>query len=467
MNEKVLRVPGGARSARPTLQTRPTLLAKQWHTAILTAVVLFSGTLGAPACDTPVYRYAMYNWAAAPYRVYCFHRGEPDKDTAQTNRLLAELGGPSPPAANLLFQAVDVAQKAQLDQLPERVRQVWESHAKETLPIHVVFTSWGAELSAARLDPAAVPGLADSPLRKSIAELLAKGHVAVFLLLSGPGQAENQRAEKVAREVIAKAAANQLGLETETAEEAPPGVAAGQPKGASPDAKPAGPPNGLQVGLVKLDRSAAAETWLVRSLSTVERDLPEAVGQPLVFAFFGRGRVLPPCIGKGITAENLIDQLALLAGACSCVIKDQNPGVDMLFRWDWEATADALAAQEQEALGLAGGRRGLSPDSVVQFTPAAPPQLDPSGMSPSGPAIPAAGDSATTPSQIARPVPPEGMAAGAALGKDAGPQGPEAKAQPEPSPYATRHLWRFGVGFALVAAAVIAAGLLLMRKNHQ
>jgi hypothetical protein len=459
MNGIVLRVPGGARFARPTLHLR-------LGVAILTGATLILATADAPACDTPVYRYAMYNWPAAPYRVYCFHRGEPDKDTAQTNRLLAELAGPNPPAANLLFQAVDVAQKSQLDQLPERVRRAWESHAKEPLPIHVVFTSWGAELSAGRLDPPAVPTLADSPLRKSIAELLAKGHVAVLLLLSGPDRAENERAEKAAQEVIAQAAAGKIGVEESIAEEPLPKGQPARPGQTPADAKAPDAPKGLKVGLVKLDRSEAAETWLVRSLCTVERDLPEAVGQPMVFPFFGRGRVLPPCIGKGITTENLTDQLALLAGACSCVIKDENPGVDMLFRWDWEATADALAAQEQESLGLPGGRRSLAPDSVVQFTPAAP-QQEPSGKSLPESPLPGAGDSAAAAGEIARPAPPEGSAAGAALDKAAAAQGAETRVEPESSPYATRHLWRFGVGFALAAALVIAAGLLLMRKNHQ
>jgi len=462
MNRIVLRVLGGARFARPTLPTTSLGLAL----AILTSAILISVPTGAPACDTPVYRYAMYNWPAAPYRVYCFHRGEPDKDTAQTNRLLAELGGPNPPAANLLFQAVNVAQKSELDQLPERVRQAWESHATEPLPIHMVFTSWGAELSAGRLDPAAVPILADSPLRKSIAELLAKGHAAVFLLLSGPDRAENERAEKAAKEVIAQAAADKIGGEESIAEEPLPKGQPARPGQTPADAQAPDAPKGLKVGLVKLDRSEAAETWLVRSLSTVEQDLPEAVGQPMVFAFFGRGRVLPPCIGKGITAENLTDQVAFLMGACSCVIKDQNPGVDMLFRWDWEATADALAAQEQESLGLAGGRRSLSPDSVVQFTPAAP-QQEPSGKSLPGSPLPGTGDSAAGAGEIAGPAPPEGSAAGPVLDKAAAAQGAETRVEPESSRYAARHLWRFGVGFALVAALVIAAGLLLMRKNHQ
>ena len=56
-------------------------------------IVLFAGHPCEPtarACDTPVYRYAMYNWAPSPYRVYYFCQGEPDKKDAEVNRLLAE-----------------------------------------------------------------------------------------------------------------------------------------------------------------------------------------------------------------------------------------------------------------------------------------------------------------------------------------------------------------------------------------
>ena len=30
----------------------------------------------ANACDTPVYRYAMYRWQSTPFELYCFHQGE-------------------------------------------------------------------------------------------------------------------------------------------------------------------------------------------------------------------------------------------------------------------------------------------------------------------------------------------------------------------------------------------------------
>jgi hypothetical protein len=46
---------------------------------------------------------------------------------------------------------------------------------------------------------------------------------------------------------------------------------------------------------------------------------------------------LLPLVGKGITGKNLHDAAEFLAGACSCEIKDQNPGFDLLLAADWEA----------------------------------------------------------------------------------------------------------------------------------
>jgi len=58
---------------------------------------------------------------------------------------------------------------------------------------------------------------------------------------------------------------------------------------------------------------------------------------------FGRARAIPPCIDKGITVQNLARELTFIAGACSCTIKEQNPGVDLLVRFDWDKAAATIA----------------------------------------------------------------------------------------------------------------------------
>jgi hypothetical protein len=412
------------------------------------------------ACDTPVYRYAMYNWEPAPYRVFYFHRGEPAKEDAEANRLLNEHATATPTLANLAFLAVNLDQKEPFEALPDRVKDVWKSHEKEPLPRHLVFTSWGDPIFAGRLDAAAVRGLVDSPARKQIAELLDKNHALVFLLLCGPDAAENKRAEETAAKVLAQAAAGEIAVESAAGEE---GDSEGLPKGTVPfssneNRDSPSLASRLQVGFVKVNRSDAAESWLVRSLATVERDLPELAGQAMIFPIYGRGRALPPFVGKGITPENLVEAVTFLTGACSCLIKDQNPGVDLLFAWDWAASADRLLAEEDRSARGQAGRRRLAMDSVGEL-PATATEKEAAGQEGKGgqaaPGAQRAGHGIDT------PVPPQ-IAAEEPV---TAPVAPEA-AELEAAPYATRQLWRLGIGLVLIAAAVLAVGHVLLRKRH-
>jgi hypothetical protein len=56
---------------------------------------------------------------------------------------------------------------------------------------------------------------------------------------------------------------------------------------------------------------------------------------PMIFPVFGRGRALLPLIGAGITPENIEDSGSFLVGACSCEVKELNPGFDLLLAADW------------------------------------------------------------------------------------------------------------------------------------
>jgi hypothetical protein len=441
----------------------------RWLCPVLGAIVAFvggfAGVRRADACDTPVYRYAMYNWAPAPYRVYYFYRGEPDKRDADINRRLAEQrdrlqppGAVQPEAAqppsaaqstaqgsgaNVVLETIDVGRKDDVEMLPEPVKKAWEAKADAKLPMHFVFTSWGDLISAERLDSATANALVQSPLRSQIAQLLEKRHAAVFLLFCGKDAAANAQAEKVIQEVIARAAKGQITVEPADDDAPAPTASAGRVAGGGPlvaDGEGPARPQRLQIGLVKLQRSDPAETCLVRSLSTVEREIPEAAGQPMVFAVFGRGRVLPPCIGKGITAENLSLQVELLAGPCSCNIR-QNLGVDLLFQWDWEATAEALAADEQASADAhPGAEKGLG--------------IGDGGPGGKGSGFRVQGSDGRGETRLSGSSDPDPRTLN-----------PE-PSLPPPDTFAAAQAWKFGLGLAAIAAGVLAVGLVLVLKHR-
>jgi hypothetical protein len=57
--------------------------------------------------------------------------------------------------------------------------------------------------------------------------------------------------------------------------------------------------------------------------------------QPVAFPIFGRGRVLQGLIGNQIEHNQIMDTCLYMAGDCSCEIKWQNPGIDLLMSADW------------------------------------------------------------------------------------------------------------------------------------
>jgi len=301
---------------------------------VITAVLTGLAAGLAWACDTPVYRYAMYRWEPAPYEVYLFHDKPMDQQAAQVQKLIEAASRSEEKPANLFFVPVSVSDDPELKRIPPDVRKAWQDQKERQLPTYMVVTPHGHKLYQGALDEAFLKAMLESRLRTEIVKQLGEGKVGVMILLTGSDEAANAAAEKEAKTLIADLAAGKVELYL-------PPVMSETPEDGQ---DPAGPR--LEMGLVKVARTDAAEKWVVDSLLSLESDLTseEFAAQPMVFAVFGRGRALPPFVGKGITRDNLLECVYFLTGACSCTVKDQNPGMDLLFATDWWSVADKLAS---------------------------------------------------------------------------------------------------------------------------
>jgi hypothetical protein len=76
-------------------------------------------------------------------------------------------------------------------------------------------------------------------------------------------------------------------------------------------------------------------------LLSVEDDLKSIAG-PMLFGIFGRFKALEPLLGKGISEENISLMIDFLTADCSCLIKDNLPGTDILFTNNWDNPATAM-----------------------------------------------------------------------------------------------------------------------------
>jgi hypothetical protein len=221
----------------------------------------------------------------------------------------------------------------------------------------------------------------------------------------------------------------------------------------------------VELGLIEVSRSDPAEQWLIRAMMTVEPDLAGLVDQPMVFGVFGRARVLEPFVGKGITVDNLTQLVDFVTGACSCQVKDANPGVDLLTAWNWDAAAAGIAGKDSP-LGPAGG--GYA--EIGAKAPAGREVANPTvGNALRG--VPETAKNAVPLANVTVPLAAErhgGRSLQIGGSSSVGPArqaGSSTQATRTPTPFAHRLAWRLGLGALLGAAVVLAAGLVLVRHR--
>ena len=271
--------------------------------------------LAANACNVPVFRYALERWEADPYEIVVFHR-EPLTTEQQAILEGLERAGRDG-LANLTVNRVNLTAE-----MSPPLRVVWDAQKNPSLPWMVV--SYPRQLRiekpawAGPVGAEAVGTLLDSPARRDISQKLLSGDAVVWLLLESGDQKRDEQAEQL--------------IEAETQKL--------QQTLKLPEPSPQDPPINADLPLkiafstVRIARSEPAERMLVNMLLNRDAELV-STKEPMLFPVFGRGRVIPPAIGKEIRAEAIREMAEFLTGPCSCQVKEMNPGYDLLLSANW------------------------------------------------------------------------------------------------------------------------------------
>ncbi len=308
----------------------------------LLAMFYSAATRGTSACSVPVFRYALERWPAAPYLLAVVCEGPlNDADQALVSRLSEKSADAFP---NLTVRVLD-RHGAPAGELPEGLQ------TPETVPLPALLLQYPEE-SALRgvvwsgpFSELNLRQLIDSPLRRRIVQQLVLGDAAVWVLLES-GNAERDNA--AARLLQTRLKAHHQTLALPVLESA---------AGAENLART----NELTVtfSLVRLARNDPEEELLVRLLLNSEDDLNGTL-EPMAFPIYGRGRVLYALVGEGINPENIDEACGFLTGPCSCVVKELNPGVDLLMSASWDRAIRPIWTSTDEVLSLIGRRDQVS-----------------------------------------------------------------------------------------------------------
>ena len=121
-------------------------MAKAAAQTIVGLLILLAAQIST-ACDTPVYRYAMYRWTPAPYEIYYFHDQPLDENARQMQQKFAALGEDRENSANIAFLPVDLNKDPGLRAVPRDVIEHWIWHPQRATGTYMIVSPNGPAVS--------------------------------------------------------------------------------------------------------------------------------------------------------------------------------------------------------------------------------------------------------------------------------------------------------------------------------
>jgi hypothetical protein len=263
-----------------------------------------------------VFRYALERWKPSAYEFVIYHRGPLSDADRKAVKHIEDIVR----TANAEITEVDLDGNRE-----PQLKALWKKHGGNANLPHILVRFPESDSTtplawSGPLELTTIKLLIDSPLRQQIANGFFRGESAMFVMLESGDEKADADAEKLLTSELAKLEKS-IPIPAVTKE--------------GPQVRSELPVR-IGFGFLKVSRKNAREAAFIDMLLRCEEDLDKAKG-PIVFTFFGRGRVLTALHGKDLKANELEEIGKFLCGACSCQVKELNPGVDLLFLAKWDA----------------------------------------------------------------------------------------------------------------------------------
>jgi hypothetical protein len=235
---------------------------------------------------------------------------------------------------------------ADVARLEQPYQQLWAQLSAES-PLPLPYVVVRAKVGTARtvnawhgpFDSISDWDVFQSPARREIAKRLLAGHSVVWLVIAAKDEQRNAKVRKMLEENL-DALADKIQL--------PDGI------GLPGSELYSEIPLLVKFSVLEIARDDPREAFLIQLFSSF-RSEAFASGEALVIPVFGRGRALEVIPGSDLHPRLLEELTAFLSGACSCQVKEQNPGFDLLFSVDWNTELFGEGFEPPPPRPLGGG----------------------------------------------------------------------------------------------------------------
>lgn len=316
---------------------------------IVALIVLACASIVA-ACNIPVFRFAIERWKSDACELVVFYE-QPLSPADEV--LIGELEQASilkSGLANLNVLRVDVNQTTD-----QELRDLWIATRQKTnliLPAAVArslkgkgqtINHWQGSLQELR-----TTNLLRSPVRSELLRRLQEGDAIVWLML----QSSDEKRNKAVRDLL-----------TTQCNKLPKSIQLPEGIGLPGSELYSEVPLLLQFSMLEIAPDDPAEQYLVRQISGLKFDAFRN-GDPLIVPVFGRGRVLEVIPADQLNADLIQELTEFLCGACSCQVKEQNPGFDLLLTTDWNLALFGEGAEGPPENAAIGSGQKSTPELI-------------------------------------------------------------------------------------------------------
>lgn len=378
------------------------MLMNTTRTVCTTLALLVGLSVPAGACQIPVFRYALENWLPEPYLLIVAHRGRMSDEDLELLSQLELAVDQARGKLNLELKVVDLSQTKDpvLETvLGEKIRSIQapqmvllfpfdeiQPPAMKTAPVAtaapaVVDGRTAAPSGQTTLTPGLTPAptatdtcpdgkcglrsgwarvawrgdltsenirqVLHSPARQEITDRLLAGHSTVWVLLECGDKSKDDAAVALLEKSLATMQRELKLPDRQTLE-------------ADEHYKPETKVElKIEFSLVRMAHGQADEAVFAATLMASDPKL-DVKNEPVAVSVFGRARAYSALAGEDITAEAVEQQCQFLTDDCSCQVKEDNPGVDLLCAVSWNTQIQKINA-ENKPLPAPGGLGVFAP----------------------------------------------------------------------------------------------------------
>ena len=264
------------------------------------------------ACDVPVFRFALERWVNDPYILLIKHPAELNDNQLEKLTTLRNKYELNKAKCNLVLK------------IEESTENDFVMELRYPEVTGIIRPAWVGDFNLENFDR-----IIDSPTRKDIHKKIINGTAIVWIVLKSGNNEQDKSFVKKLQEMLPQIQSQfSISKNVKQAKELDQ-IDGSLPQKELDNILYSTIPLDISFEIIELDKDNMNEQVFVQTLINQSISMID-INEPVAIPIFGRARCLDGIKSSELDLNKLHSTCSYLCSACSCTVKAENPGVDLL-----------------------------------------------------------------------------------------------------------------------------------------